>query len=82
MPKRVLTGKVVSNKMQKTVSVSVDTQRLHPIYKKNITKTKKYKAHDEENVCSIGDTVKIIESTPMSKDKAWRLLEVVEKVEI
>lgn len=81
MPKRILTGKVVSNKMAKTASVSVESRRLHPLYKKTIKKTKKYKIHDEENTCSIGDIVRIMECRPLSKDKSWKLVNIVQKVQ-
>ena len=77
--KRTFTGMVVSDKMDKTVTVLVSIRQLHPLYKKYITRSKKYKAHDEANDANKGDTVRIIESRPMSKDKRWRLLEVVER---
>jgi len=77
--KRIFTGVVVSEKMDKTVTVSVSTRQLHPLYKKYITRSKKYKAHDEENDAHEGDTVRIIESRPISKKKRWRLVEVVER---
>lgn len=77
--KRTFTGTVVSDKMDKTVTVVVSTRQLHPMYKKYITRSKKYKAHDETNDAHEGDTVRIIESRPVSKDKRWRLLEVVER---
>ena len=79
MPKRVLTGKVVSNKMQKTGVLSVTNLNPHRLYGKMVKRTTKYKFHDENNECNIGDMVEIIESRPLSKDKAWRLLRVVEK---
>ena len=72
-------GKVVSNKMQKTITVAVDRKVKHPIYGKFVNRTTKFKAHDEENTAGIGDTVRIMETRPMSKDKRWRLIEVVEK---
>ena len=72
-------GKVVSNKMQKTITVAVDRKVKHPIYGKFVNKTTKFKAHDEENTAGIGDTVRIMETRPLSKDKRWRLIEVVEK---
>jgi small subunit ribosomal protein S17 len=78
--KKTLVGTVVSNKMQKTIVVRIERRKLHPLYKKYITRTKKIKAHDEKNLCQIGDLVKVIESRPLSKDKRWRLLEVLEKV--
>ncbi|UCF95992.1 MAG: 30S ribosomal protein S17 [Spirochaetaceae bacterium] len=77
--KKTLVGTVVSNKMQKTIVVRIERRKLHPLYKKYITRTKKIKAHDEKNLCQIGDLVKVIESRPLSKDKRWRLLEVLEK---
>lgn len=72
-------GKVVSDKMDKTIVVAVETQVAHPIYKKRFKKTTKFKAHDENNECRVGDTVKIMETRPLSKEKRWRLVEVVEK---
>jgi small subunit ribosomal protein S17 len=77
--KHVLTGKVVSNKMQKTITVAIESRKLHKLYKKYLVQTKKVKAHDEKNECQIGDTVTVIESRPLSKDKCWRLLSIVEK---
>jgi small subunit ribosomal protein S17 len=72
-------GKVVSNRMQKTITVAVDRKVKHPIYGKFVNRTTKFKAHDEENTAGIGDTVRIMETRPISKDKRWRLVEVVEK---
>ncbi len=72
-------GLVVSDKMDKTVVVAVVTKVKHPLYKKYITKTKKFKAHDELNECRIGDKVKITETRPLSKDKCWRVAEIIEK---
>ncbi len=72
-------GKVTSNKMQKTITVAVDRKVKHPIYGKFVNKTTKLKAHDEENAAGIGDTVRIMETRPLSKDKRWRLVEIVEK---
>jgi small subunit ribosomal protein S17 len=77
--KKIVTGVVVSNKMEKTIVVSVERRRTHKLYKKYVTVSKKLKAHDEENSANIGDTVRVIESRRMSKDKAWRLLEIVER---
>jgi small subunit ribosomal protein S17 len=77
--KRVLTGRVVSNKMKKTIVVAIERRKLHPLYKKYITMTKKLKAHDEKNDCGIGDLVRVIESRPISKEKHWRLLEILER---
>ncbi len=73
-------GVVVSNKMEKTIVVSVKRKMKHPIYGKFVNKTSKLYAHDETNTCSIGDTVKIMEIKPLSKSKRWRLVEIVEKV--
>jgi small subunit ribosomal protein S17 len=73
------TGVVVSDKMQKTIAVAVDRKFKHPIYGKFVTKTKRYMAHDEENTCKMGDTVKIMETRPMSKSKNWRLVEIIER---
>jgi small subunit ribosomal protein S17 len=72
-------GKVVSNKMQKTITVAVDRKVKHPIYGKFVNRTTKLKAHDENNTAGIGDTVRIMETRPLSKDKRWRLIEVIEK---
>jgi small subunit ribosomal protein S17 len=76
---KVLQGRVVSNKMQKTIVVEIHQRKLHRLYKKYLTRTKKIKAHDEKNECGIGDTVRVVESRPLSKDKRWRLVEIVEK---
>ena len=73
-------GEVVSDKMDKTIVVKVETAVRHPIYKKIVKRTYKLKAHDEENVCQVGDKVKVMETRPLSKDKRWRLVEVMEKV--
>jgi len=75
-------GQVVSNKMDKTVVVAVQTVRHHPLYKKAIKHTKKYKAHDETNVCRIGDSVRIVETRPLSKEKRWRVAEIISKREL
>jgi small subunit ribosomal protein S17 len=77
--RRVQIGKVVSDKMDKTIVVSVETYKKHPLYHKRIKYTKKFKAHDENNQAKIGDTVKIMETRPLSKDKRWRLVEIVEQ---
>jgi small subunit ribosomal protein S17 len=79
--KKIITGEVVGNKMDKTIVVSYHRRKLHPLYKKYITVSKKIKAHDDKNECQIGDIVRVIESRPLSKEKRWRLLEIVEKVE-
>ena len=73
-------GKVVSNKMDKTIVVIIDTKTKDPLYGKIVNKTLKIKAHDEENVCNIGDVVEVMETRPLSKDKRYRLVRVVEKV--
>lgn len=72
-------GIVVSDKMDKTVVVAVTDKSTHPVYKKTITKTRRFKAHDEENECGIGDKVRIVETRKLSKDKNWRVAEIVEK---
>ena len=72
-------GIVVSDKMDKTVVVAITDKRIHPVYKKTITRTKRFKAHDEDNACGVGDTVRIIETRKLSKDKNWRVAEIVEK---
>ena len=72
-------GKVVSNKMDKTIVVAIDDRVQHPLYKKIVNKTYKLKAHDENNECNSGDTVRVMETRPLSKDKRWRLVEIVEK---
>lgn len=72
-------GKVVSDKMDKTIVVAIEDHVEHPLYKKIVKKTYKLKAHDEENACGIGDTVKVMETRPLSKDKRWRLVEIIEK---
>ncbi len=72
-------GKVVSDKMDKTIVVIVEDRVAHPIYKKIIKKTYRLKAHDENNECGIGDRVKVMETRPLSKDKRWRLVEIIEK---
>ena len=72
-------GQVVSNKMEKSITVTVGQRVKHPFYGKFINKSKKFTAHDEKNECGIGDTVKIIETRPVSKQKRWRLVEIIEK---
>lgn len=72
-------GLVVSDKMDKTVVVAIVDKKKHPLYKKTITSTKRIKAHDEENSCAIGDKVRIVETRKLSKDKCWRIAEIVEK---
>jgi small subunit ribosomal protein S17 len=76
--RKVQVGKVVSDKMEKTIVVAVETYKKHNLYHKRIKYTKKFKAHDEKNEAKIGDVVKIMETRPMSKDKSWRLVEIVE----
>ena len=78
--RKVRIGRVVSDKMDKTIVVAVEDHVKHPLYKKIVKRTYKLKAHDEENTCNIGDTVKVMETRPLSKDKRWRLVEVVERV--
>ncbi|MBP3464022.1 MAG: 30S ribosomal protein S17 [Clostridia bacterium] len=80
--RKTLIGIVESNKMDKTIVVRVETSVKHPIYKKVVQRTYKLKAHDEENVCQVGDKVKVMETRPLSKDKRWRLVEVMEKAVI
>ena len=77
--RKTRTGVVVSDKMNKTIVVAVRDNVRHPLYKKIVKKTYKLKAHDEKNECKIGDTVKVMETRPLSKDKRWRLVEIVEK---
>ena len=72
-------GKVVSDKMDKTIVVAVENHVKHPLYGKIVKRTYKLKAHDEKNECNIGDTVKVMETRPLSKDKRWRLVEIIEK---
>ena len=72
-------GKVTSDKMDKTIVVAIETHVKHPLYKKVVKRTYKLKAHDENNECRIGDTVKVMETRPLSKDKRWRLVEIVER---
>ena len=77
--RKMRTGKVVSDKMDKTIVVAVQDNVRHPLYSKIVKKTYKLKAHDENNECGIGDTVKVMETRPLSKDKRWRLVSIVEK---
>jgi len=77
--KRSLVGIVTSDKMDKTIVVSIDTKKMDTLYKKYVTRTKKCKAHDEQNEAHIGDTVRIVECSPISKDKCWRLAEIIER---
>ena len=77
--RKTLVGRVASNKMDKTIVVAIEDSVKHPLYKKVIKHTVKFKAHDENNECAIGDRVRIMETRPLSKDKRWRLVEIVEK---
>ena len=77
--RKVRVGKVVSDKMDKTVVVAIADRVAHPLYKKIVGRTYKLKAHDENNTCGIGDTVKVMETRPLSKDKRWRVVGIVEK---
>jgi small subunit ribosomal protein S17 len=79
MPKKTYTAKVIKDKMDKTVVVTVTRIFQHSTYKKTVKKVTKFKAHDEKNMCKVGDTVSIMESRPLSKDKRWTVLEVLEK---
>lgn len=79
--RKQITGTVVSDKMDKTIVVAVETFKIHPIYKKRFKKTTKFKAHDEHNECGIGDKVRIMETRPLSKDKRWRLVNIIEKAQ-
>jgi len=79
--RKVRTGVVVSDKMDKTVVVAVERLMRHPLYGKAIKRTKKFKAHDENNECRVGDTVKIMETRPLSHDKRWRVVEIVKKAQ-
>ena len=72
-------GQVVSDKMDKTIVVAIEDSVRHPLYKKTMKRTYKLKAHDEQNECGIGDTVEVMETRPLSKDKRWRLVEIIEK---
>ena len=75
-------GRVISNKMDKTIVVAVETSRRHPLYKKTIKKTTRYKAHDEKNECGTGDIVRLVETRPLSKEKRWRVVEIVSRAEV
>lgn len=77
--RKTRTGVVVSDKMDKTIVVAIRTRVKHPLYGKIMNKTNKLKAHDENNECGIGDTVRVMETRPLSKDKRWRLVEIIEK---
>ena len=77
--RRTMIGTVVSDKMDKTIVVAVETRVPHKIYKKTVKRTLKVKAHDEENACKVGDKVEVMETRPLSKDKRWRVVKIVEK---
>ena len=77
--RKTRTGVVVSDKMDKTIVVEIRTRVKHPLYGKIMNRTKSFKAHDENNECGIGDTVRVMETRPLSKDKRWRLVEIIEK---
>ncbi len=77
--RKTRTGKVTSNKMDKTIVVAIENHVKHPLYGKIVKKTYKLKAHDEKNECNIGDIVKVMETRPLSKDKRWRLVEIIER---
>ena len=77
--RKTIVGRGVSNKMDKTIVVAIEDRVKHPLYKKIVDRTYKLKAHDENNECNIGDRVKVMETRPLSKDKRWRLVEIVEK---
>jgi small subunit ribosomal protein S17 len=79
--RKTRTGTVVSDKMDKTIVVAIEDRVQHPLYKKTIKSTYKLKAHDEKNECSIGDKVKVMETRPLSKEKRWRLVEIIEKAQ-
>ena len=80
--RKVKEGVVLSNKMDKTVVVVVETQKTHPLYKKTVRVRKKYKAHDENNACKVGDRVRIVETRPLSKEKRWRVVEIITRKEM
>lgn len=77
--RKTRTGKIVSDKMDKTVVVAIEDSIRHPLYKKIVKRTVKFKAHDENNECRVGDHVRIMETRPISKDKRWRVVEIIEK---
>ncbi|GGJ01015.1 30S ribosomal protein S17 [Alicyclobacillus cellulosilyticus] len=80
--RKVRVGKVVSDKMDKTIVVAVEERVMHPLYGKTVRRTKKFKAHDERNEARVGDIVRIMETRPLSKEKRWRLVEIVEKADV
>lgn len=77
--RRTMVGTVVSDKMDKTVVIAVQRRKRHPLYGKTIAMTRKFKAHDEENSCHVGDTVRVVETRPLSREKRWRVVEVIER---
>lgn len=79
--RKIKQGRVVSDKMDKTVVVAVESYGRHPLYRKAVRRVKRFKAHDEQNTCGVGDTVKIVETRPLSKEKRWRVMEVLSKGE-
>ena len=79
--RKTRTGRVISDKMDKTIVVAVEDNVQHPLYKKTVKRIYKLKAHDEENVCSVGDVVKVMETRPLSKDKRWRLVSIIKKAQ-
>ena len=79
--KKIRQGKVVSNKMEKSIVVAIERQVVHPLYRKYYKQTKKIMAHDEENACNIGDVVRVVESRPLSAKKRWSLVEIVERAQ-
>jgi len=80
--RKIRVGKVSSNKMEKTIVVKVESLYRHPLYHKVVKHTSSFKVHDEENKCNIGDVVKIVETKPLSKDKRWRLVEIIKKADV
>ena len=82
MSARILQGVVVSDKMDKTVVVTVARRKQHPLYRKVINRSKRFKAHDAANECNIGDVVRILETSPISKDKSWRVIEILERGDV
>jgi small subunit ribosomal protein S17 len=79
--KKVRTGEVISDKMDKTIVVKVERRFSHPVYKKTVKRSRNFKAHDEKNECKVGDRIRIIETRPVSRDKRWRVLEIVERAQ-
>lgn len=79
--RKTMTGTVVSDKMDKTIVVAIEDRVMHPLYNKIVKRTYKLKAHDEKNECSVGDKVRVMETRPLSKDKRWRLVEIIQKAQ-